>query len=168
MTQSEVRIKLGQYLAQSGQAPKAIALLKDTAGNDPDALIALGNAYTVAGRFGEASATFRRILAADPNNALALQDLGIVQLQAKDLPGAEASLRRAVQLDPSLAGAYTALGVAVRHHRPQGRRDRRLAARRRARRSERRGQPARYSLTASPLERTTVCVRTKATKTTNH
>ena len=111
VTQSEVRIKLGEYLAQSGQAPKAIALLKDTAGNDPDALIALGNAYTVAGRFGEASATFRRILTADPNHALALQDLGIVQLQSKDLPGAEASLRRAVQLDPTLAGAYTALGV---------------------------------------------------------
>ena len=111
VTQSEVRIKLGEYLAQSGQAPKAIALLKDTAGNDPDALIALGNAYTMAGRFADASATFRRILTADPNNALALQDLGIVQLQTKDLPGAEASLRRAVQLDPSLAGAYTALGV---------------------------------------------------------
>ena len=111
ITQSEVRIKLGEYLAQSGQAPKAIALLKDTAGNDPDALIALGNAYTMAGRLAEAATTFRKILAADPSNALALQDLGIVQLQTKDLPGAEASLRRAVQLDPSLAGAYTALGV---------------------------------------------------------
>jgi arylsulfatase A-like enzyme/Flp pilus assembly protein TadD len=111
VTQSEVRIKLGEYLAQSGQAAKAIALLQDTAGTDPDALIALGNAYTVAGRFSEATATFRRILTRDPDNALALQDLGIVQLQSKDLPGAEASLQRAVQLDPTLAGAYTALGV---------------------------------------------------------
>ena len=111
ITQSEVRIKLGEYLAQSGQAPKAIALLKDTAGTDPDALIALGNAYALAGRLGDAAATFRRILAAHPAHALALQDLGIVQLQMKDVPGAESSLRRAVQLDPTLGGAYTALGV---------------------------------------------------------
>src|SRR6266545_4452945 len=45
ITQSEVRIKLGQYLAEGGQPAKAIELLKDTAGTDPDALVALGNAY---------------------------------------------------------------------------------------------------------------------------
>jgi arylsulfatase A-like enzyme/Tfp pilus assembly protein PilF len=113
VTQSEVRIRLGQYLAEAGQAPKAIELLRDTAGSDPDALNVLGNAYTTAGRLNEALAIFRRVIAADPSNALAYQNLGVTQLQAKDVSGSEASLRRAIALDPSLAGAYTALGVVL-------------------------------------------------------
>ena len=113
ITQSEVRIRLGQYLAEAGQAAKAIALLTDTAGSDPDALIALGNAYTIAGKYADGAATFRRLIAADPSNALAYENLGMAQLQAKDVKGAEASLRRAIDLDPSLAGAYTALGVVL-------------------------------------------------------
>ena len=113
VTQSEVRIRLGQYLAEAGQPAKAIALLKDTAGSDPDALIALGNAYTMAGRYADGAAVFRRLIAADPDNALGHENLGVVQLQAKDVKGAEASLRRALQIDPSLAGAYTALGVVL-------------------------------------------------------
>ena len=113
VTQSEVRIRLGQYLAQSGQPAKAIALLQDTPGSDPDALIALGNAYTIAGRYAEGAAAFRRLIAADPANAIAYENLGMAQFQAKDVKGAEASLRRAIEIDPSLAGAYTALGVVL-------------------------------------------------------
>jgi tetratricopeptide (TPR) repeat protein len=113
ITQSEVRIRLGQYLAESGQAAKAIALLSDTAGSDPDALIVLGNAYTIAGRYADGAATFRRLIAADPSNGLAHQNLGMAQLQARDVRGAETSLRRAIALDPALSGAYTALGVVL-------------------------------------------------------
>ena len=113
VTQSEVRIRLGQYLAEAGQPAKAIALLKDTAGSDPDALVALGNAYVMAGRFGDGAATFRKLIAADPSNAIAYENLGMAQFQAKDAKGAEASLRRAIELDPALAGAYTALGVVL-------------------------------------------------------
>ena len=53
------------------------------------------------------------MLALDPNNALAYENLGIALLEGKNYAAAEASLRRAVQLDPSLAGAYTALGVVL-------------------------------------------------------
>jgi arylsulfatase A-like enzyme/Tfp pilus assembly protein PilF len=120
VTQSEVRVKLGQYLAETGQAAKAIALLEPSVGlstasvgDDPDALIALGNAYVVSGRIADAVRTFTRLLALDPNNALAYENLGTAHLQAKDYKAAEGSLRRAVQLDPSLAGAYTALGVVL-------------------------------------------------------
>jgi superkiller protein 3 len=113
ITQSEVRIKLGQYLAEAGQPQKAIDLLRNTAGSDPDALIALGNAYNMAGRFADASSTYRRLLDIDPANALAYENLGIAQLQSKDLKSAEASLRHAIELDSTLAGAYTALGVVL-------------------------------------------------------
>ena len=113
VTQSEVRIKLGQYLAEAGQPDRAIALLEHDAGDDPDALIALGNSYLLAGRHRDALRTFEHLVAVDPNNGLAYENIGTAQLQAKDLEGAETSLRRAIAIDPSLAGAHTALGVVL-------------------------------------------------------
>ena len=129
ITQSEVRIKLGQYLAESGQAEKAIELLSATSGNDPDAIMGLGNAYMLAGRNADAIRTFTRLLQIDPGNGLAWENLGTTQLQAKDVKGAETSLRRAIQIDPSLSGAYTALGVVLAQ---TGRRDEAIAAWKRA------------------------------------
>jgi arylsulfatase A-like enzyme/tetratricopeptide (TPR) repeat protein len=113
VTQSEVRIKLGQYLVESGQAAKAIGLLEHTAGDDPDALIALGNAYQMAGRPADAIRTFKHLLVVDPKNGLAYENIGVTQLQGRDYAAAEASLRRALDLDPNLPGAYTALGVVM-------------------------------------------------------
>jgi len=113
VTQSEVRIKLGQYLAESGEAEKAIALLQSFAADDPDALIALGNAYELAGRPAEAIRTFKHLIGVDPQNGLGYQNLGITELRQKDDVNAEASLRRAIEVDPGLSGAYTALGVVL-------------------------------------------------------
>jgi tetratricopeptide (TPR) repeat protein len=114
VTQSEVRIKLAEYLAQSGQAARAVDLLQASAAtDDPDLLIALGNAYQISGRRAEALGTFERVLDVDPGNALAHENIGVAMLQAGDRAAAEASLRRAVALDPGLAGAWTALGVAL-------------------------------------------------------
>jgi Tfp pilus assembly protein PilF len=113
VTQSEVKIKLGQYLAEAGQPARAAALLESFAGDDPDALIALGNAYQMAGRHADALRTFARLSVLDPGNGLVFQNIGIAHLQARAFPQAEAALRRAVQIDPSLAGAYTALGVVL-------------------------------------------------------
>jgi Flp pilus assembly protein TadD len=39
--------------------------------------------------------------------------MGVAQLQARDLRAAESSLRRALQLDPNLPAANTALGVLL-------------------------------------------------------
>ena len=64
VTQSEVRIKLAQYLAESGQPGRAIALLEHDAAGDPDALVALGNAFALAGRTAEAIRTFQALAAA--------------------------------------------------------------------------------------------------------
>ena len=111
VTQPEVRIRLAQYLAESGDPAKAIALLEKDGGQDPDALLALGNAFTVAGRNADAVRTYLRLLQIDPDNALAYENMGVAQLQARDLRSAEASLRRALQIDPDLPAANTALGV---------------------------------------------------------
>ena len=113
VTQSEVRIKLAQYLAESGQAARAVALLEHDAGDDPDALIALGNAYTLTGRPREALRTYRHLLEVDPANGLAYENIGTALLRASDVAGAETSLRRALQLDGNLPGAHTALGVVL-------------------------------------------------------
>ncbi len=113
VTQSEVRIKLGQYLAESGQPGKAVALLAGDTGDDPDALIALGNAYQLADQPAAAIKTFKRLLDIDPKNGLAWENIGTSQLQTGDVAAAETSLRRAIELDKSLAGAYTALGVVL-------------------------------------------------------
>ena len=113
VTQSEVIIKLGQYLAESGQPAKAIALLEHQAGSDPDALIVLGNAFALAGRHADAARTFTSLLAQHPDDAVALENLGAMQLQAEDYPSAERSLRRAIEIDPRRAGAHTALGVVL-------------------------------------------------------
>jgi arylsulfatase A-like enzyme/tetratricopeptide (TPR) repeat protein len=113
VTQSEVRIKLGQYLAESDEPGKAIELLQSTAGDDPDALVVLGNAYWLAGRQTEALNTFSRVIELDPQSGLGYENLGIAQLRLKDFAGAEQSLRKAIGADPALSNAYTALGVAL-------------------------------------------------------
>jgi tetratricopeptide (TPR) repeat protein len=111
VTQSEVRIKLGQYLAEAGQPAKAIQLLETFAGDDPDALIALGNAYQIAGRTRDAVRTFRHLIDVDPSNGLAHENIGVALLESKDIAGAEAALHKALAVDPTLPGAHTALGV---------------------------------------------------------
>jgi tetratricopeptide (TPR) repeat protein len=113
ITQDEVKLRLGEYLARSGQTARAIQLLSSFAGDDPDALIALGNTYQLAGRSADAVRTFEHLASIDPKNGIAHENIGIARLQAKDLAGAETSLRKALEVDPSLAGAYTALGVVL-------------------------------------------------------
>ena len=113
VTQSEVRIKLAQYLAESGQPARAIALLEHDAAGDPDALVALGNAFAIAGSQTDAMRTFEQLAALDPSNGLAHENIGALQLQSRNFAAAEASLRRAIELDPELAGAHTALGVVL-------------------------------------------------------
>ena len=113
VTQREVRNKLGQYLAEAGQAQRAIALLEHDAGDDPDALVALGNAYQLAGRHADALAAFHHIVDVDPASGLGYENVGIAQLQAGNLPAAEEALRKALELEPTLGGAHTALGVVL-------------------------------------------------------
>ena len=43
----------------------------------------------------------------------AYENVGIAQLQAGNLPAAEEALRKALELEPTLGGAHTALGVVL-------------------------------------------------------
>jgi arylsulfatase A-like enzyme/tetratricopeptide (TPR) repeat protein len=113
VTQDEVKIRLGEYLARSGQTARAIQLLSSFAGDDPDALIALGNTYQLAGRTADAVKTFERLAKVDPKNGIAYENIGIARLESRDFAAAEAALRKAIDVDASLGGAYTALGVVL-------------------------------------------------------
>jgi arylsulfatase A-like enzyme/Flp pilus assembly protein TadD len=121
----DVRLRLSLYLSESRtDAARALALLETLPDDDLDVLNGRGIAYENAGRFDEAIGSFRQMLAIDPQNALAHQNIGTMMLdqalsvqpisdQTRDrrMREAESSLRRALELDPSLAKAHTALGV---------------------------------------------------------
>jgi tetratricopeptide (TPR) repeat protein len=120
----DVRIRLGTYLAESHADPgRAIAVLEGLPSEDVEALNALGLAYADAGRPADARRAFSRVLALDPTNGLAYQNQASLELRAAlDAAGparaaglrqAEADARKAIELDPALADAYTTLGVVL-------------------------------------------------------
>ncbi len=113
LTQRELRVKLGTCLALSGHGAQAVPILEGLAPDDPDAENALGLAYAQVGRTADALRAFRHVLQIDPASGLALENIATVQRNAGDRAAAEASLRQAIALDPTLAGAHTALGILL-------------------------------------------------------
>jgi tetratricopeptide (TPR) repeat protein len=63
-----------------------------------------------AGQVAAAAALCRGVLGYEPDNAAALQLLGLAQAQSGDVAAAEASLRRCLDLAPKSASAHTNLG----------------------------------------------------------
>ena len=121
----DVRIRLGIYLAESQiDAGRAIKLLEGLPVSDVEALNGLGVAYSGAGRYADAIQAFKKVLALDPTNGLAYQNLASMVLRqalastnAGDRRGklqeAERFARQAIDTDPSLPKAHTTLGVVL-------------------------------------------------------
>jgi Flp pilus assembly protein TadD len=121
----DIRIRLGIYLAEGGgNSARAIQVLEHVSTTDVEALNGLGIAYIDAHRYADAERTFNRVLALDPTNGLAYWNLAVVTLKEADdikadagkaarLSAAESFARQAITADPSLAGAYTTLGVVL-------------------------------------------------------
>lgn len=117
----DIRIRLGIYLAESGtDVTKAIAILETLPRTDAEGLNGLGLAYGAARRFQDAIAAFQGVLKLDPTSALANQNIATMLLeQARENPAggaakareAEVFARKAIDLDPALAKAFTTLGV---------------------------------------------------------
>ena len=76
ITHRDVRVKLGVYLSETGNAARAIHLLEGLAGDDIEALNALGIAYGTARRSADAIRTFKHVLEVDPTNGLGWQNIG--------------------------------------------------------------------------------------------
>ncbi len=121
----DVRIRLGIYLAESQTDPaRAIKLLEGLPVSDVEALNGLGVAYGGAGRYADALEAFKKVLALDPTNGLAYQNMASMVLRqalaskkssdhASKLQEAERYARQALETDPTLPKAYTTLGVAL-------------------------------------------------------
>lgn len=107
-----MRVQLGLLLTESGKTAEAVQILAPLAtGDNPDALNAYGIALADLGKFDDAALQFHRILQLDPNNAPALQNLGIVALRRDDVAAAQSFLARALALNPRLPLALNTLGV---------------------------------------------------------
>lgn len=117
----DIRIRLGIYLSESGtDAKRAIQLLETLPKSDSEGLNALGLAYGSAERFRDAIAAFQDVLKLDPTSALANQNIATMLLKEAELKPAVAAAntreaeqfaRKAIDLDPQLAKAYTTMGV---------------------------------------------------------
>lgn len=105
-------VQLALLLSETGNAQAAVSLLAPhAAAGDPDVLNTYGVALSDSGKPDEAAQQFERVLASDPNNAPALQNLGILALKRGDTRAAEANLTRALELNPHLPLALNTLGV---------------------------------------------------------
>jgi choline-sulfatase len=106
----------GLLLAEEGKPKDAVAILGRYAqSRDGETLNALGIALADSGRTDDALEVFRRVLAADPSNVQAHQNIGITLLKA-DRPGsigqARENLEKSIALGVRNPKAWNALGVA--------------------------------------------------------
>lgn len=113
LTQRDIRVKLGIYLAESGAAARAIPLLEGMSDADSEVLNALGIAYGQSGRVADAMRTFERALEVDSTSAFSHQNIATLHLRSGDFAAAERSFRQALAIDATLSGAYTGLGVTL-------------------------------------------------------
>jgi Flp pilus assembly protein TadD len=82
-------------------------------GIDSQGAFGVAHKHYEAGRLDQAEAVAKDILAHDPANARSFALLGAIELKRRQPAAAVDWLRRAVARDPGLAGAHSALGMAL-------------------------------------------------------
>ena len=110
----DVDVRLGTYLAQTGDLGEAIPILERAVAADPqntDALNGLGIAYGRAGRDEDALAMFERLLAQSPRDAFALENIGTTYLRRGNHAAAQEAFTKALASDPRSSRAHAGLGV---------------------------------------------------------
>ncbi|HLF02616.1 MAG TPA: tetratricopeptide repeat protein, partial [Anaerolineales bacterium] len=111
----ELHIALGDALAGSGDVDAAIAeweaALPDRL-TDPFLLDKLARAYEAKGRYPEAAATLRSLVALEPQNAAAQYRFGLI-LAVIDPPSAPSHLALAAGMDPTVQPLVDSLNNAV-------------------------------------------------------
>ena len=115
-TLSEVHLTLGRIAAESGDPEAAVAALRkvlDRRPDDVDALLALADAFLLAGKNGEAEDAARRALAASPAYWAVHNKLGVVYVSSGRTEEAIEEFRGAVALAPENARGLVNLGSAL-------------------------------------------------------
>jgi protein O-GlcNAc transferase len=115
-----IALELGKALAAAGHDDQAIPLFQQVLDHDPeahnpetiDATVELALALQRLNRAPEAIALFRKVLAAQPDNALVATDLGMALTQAQLARDAVPILQHAVSLAPDNITALQDLAAA--------------------------------------------------------
>lgn len=104
------------FLFEQNRADEASRLLAKGISIIPTSMILLlcqGNILNHLAQFDEAIATFRTVLALEPDHVTALNNLGLLLSKRGSTEDAIATFRRVVQLAPRLADAHNNLGRAL-------------------------------------------------------
>ena len=112
----QAHYNLGTALLRDGEFAEAEDALVQTLALDPDHADALGNLglllLTDARRIQEAGEYFRRAVEAEPQNPVALSNLGTWHFNQENFEQAAAYLEHAVETDPKYTGAWENLALA--------------------------------------------------------
>lgn len=102
---STVRANLATALLSAGRIDEAAQVCSD-GGRDPRLLRLAGYAWQQQGRLEEATAAYQAVVAGDPADFEAWNNLGNVRSAAGDTDGAVAAFERAIRLRPDLLAIY--------------------------------------------------------------
>lgn len=112
-TESLLR-QLALTLSEQGRTEEALEVLRPMAETgDPRSRHAMAMVLSEAGRQKESYEILRKILADDPNDARAFEQLGLIELRLGHWQQSRELSRRAVDLRPALPLAWNNLGVAL-------------------------------------------------------
>jgi tetratricopeptide (TPR) repeat protein len=112
-TESLLR-QLGLTLSEQGKTEEALEVLRPMAATgEPRSRHALALVLSEAGRQKEAYEVLQKVLADDPNDARAFEQMGLIELRLGRWQQARDLSRKAVDLRPTLPLAWNNLGVAL-------------------------------------------------------
>lgn len=113
---ARAHVQLGSVLFSSGKkdaATKELTAASGLAPSDAGVMMQVAQLYASNGLYSQAEPQFAALTRIVPNNPEGRYGHGVVLLQLKNFPAAQAELQRAVSLRPDLKEAYGDLAVAA-------------------------------------------------------
>lgn len=107
---------MAKLINENGRFDQAEFVLTRIINDAPDylpAYVELADLYIERGRFGDAIATLQGARTVAPNDAVIANNLGVLMLREKNLPGAATAFRSAVENDPEEARYHANLAVSL-------------------------------------------------------
>ena len=92
---------------EAGKYSEAVGVCQENLDREPNLLsgrLICGTAFLLSGQAESAAAQFRRVLAADPDNIVALKYLGDIAFEAGDVASTMANYARVLEIDPACRG----------------------------------------------------------------
>ena len=109
-------LRVSQTLERSGHLAEAAQVLERALISDPNLTQGLVNLIAIYGSLGQpdqAEQAYRKAIAAEPLNAGAHYNYGVLSLQRENLPDARSAFTSAIRADPNYAEALDSLGAIV-------------------------------------------------------